>query len=217
MRTRQTILIALAAIGALGVAGCGGGGGEAGKPPAQILRDAQAAAQAADSVHIFGTVVRGAGVATIDLVLTSAGDGREQITGAGESIDLVKVGPTLWVKGLTAPDSVGAGYQRLAADDPRAAQLAGQLDKKSVFAQLIKEGDTPSVTGTETVGGQPAVALTPGAGTGVLYVADDAAHPYPLKVQAGAPAAPAEQPGPTGALTFTEWDTHAVISPPSGS
>lgn len=217
MRTRQTILITLAAVGVFGAAGCGGAGTEAGKPPAQILRDAQAAAQAADSVHISGTVVRGAGSATIDLVLTAAGDGREQITGADQRVDLIKVGSTLYVKGLTAPGSTGAGYQRLAANDPRAAQLSAQLDKDAVFAQLIKQGDTPRVTGTETVAGQAAVALTPGAGAGVLYVADDAAHPYPLEVHAAPPAATAAQPGPSGALTFTEWNAHAVISPPNGS
>ncbi len=201
-------------------------GGEAGKPAAQILSDAQAAALAADSVTITGTVARGASTgtaatsATIQLVLTSSGDGREQITGAGQNIDLIKVGPTLYVKGLTAPGAA-AGYQRLSATDPRAAPLVAQLDKKTVFSQLIKTGDTAAVTSTATVAGQPAVKVTPSSGVGVLYVADDAVHPYPLEVQTNptnaatgaAPPTTAAQ-GAAGALMFTAWNAHTVIHPP---
>ena len=88
-----------------------------------------------------------------------------------------------------------------------------------MFAQLIKDGDTPSVTGTDTVAGQTAVALTPAGGAGLLYVADDAAHPYPLKVQTSASggSGAATNNGPIGTLTFTEWNSHAVISAPTGS
>jgi len=216
-----------------GCSGGGAGGSEAGKPAAQILSDAQASAQAADSVHISGTIARSASTlspspapattATIDLVLTSSGDGREQITGAGQNIDLIKVGPTLYVKGLTAPGAT-AGYQRLSATDSRAAPLVAQLDKKAVFAQLIKTGDTAAVTGSATVNGQPAVKITPSSGVGVLYVADDATHPYPLKVETSPPASaatgaaqPTAAAGPTGALMFTDWNAHTVISaPPNG-
>ena len=151
--------------------------------------------------------------ATIDLVLTASGDGREQITGAGQNLDVIKVGQVLYVKGLTAPGA-GAGYQKLAATDKRAAPLVAQLDKKSVFAQIVKAGSAPTVSGTDTVAGQTAVKITPGGGVGVLYVADDAAHPYPLKVEtAGGGAAG----GPSGTLTFTDWNAHTVITaPPNG-
>jgi hypothetical protein len=204
-------------------ANVGAGGGEASKPAPQILADARAAAQGADSVHISGTIAHGGGGATdapatakLDLLLTSRGDGRETITGAGENIDLIKVGQLLFVKGLTSPDG-GGGYQRLSIRDPRAAPLVAQLDKKSVFDQLIRPGTQPKVTGTTTVAGQPALALAPGGGTGVLYVADDTVHPYPLKVETIStdPTTGAATPGPAGALTFTDWNTHAVIAPPA--
>lgn len=204
MRNPCRVAAALAAL--LVCAGCGAG--EAGRPAAQILADAQAAARAADSVHISGTVGHGTGgTAAIDLVLTSSGDGREQITGAGENIDLIKVGGFLYVKGLTA-----GGYQRLSVTDPRAAPLVAQLDKKAVFDQLIKSGDAVSVTGADPVGGQAAVKITPSAGVGALYVADDAAHPYPLKVETT--TTDAARGGMAGALLFTDWNAHTVISPP---
>jgi hypothetical protein len=217
--------LAVALVAALSTACAGAhvsaGGGEANKPAAQILADAQAAAQRADSVHISGTVDRVGGgaadapaTATLDLVLTSSGDGRETITGTGENIDLIKVGQLLFVKGLSSPDG---GYQRLSVQDPRAAPLVAQLDKKSVFGQLIRPGAQPTVTGTASVAGQPAVALVPGGGTGVLYVADDPANPYPLKVETTPtdPTTGAATPGPAGALTFTDWNAHAVIAPPA--
>jgi hypothetical protein len=221
---RTGLAVALVAVFSTACAGAhvSAGGGEASKPAAQILADAEAAAQAADSVHISGTVARAGGsaadapaTATLDLVLTSSGDGRETITGTGENIDLIKVGQMLFVKGLSSPD--GGGYQRLSVQDPRAAPLAAQLDKKSVFGQLIRPGAQPTVTGTATVAGQLAVALVPGGGTGVLYVADDAANPYPLKVETTPtdPATGAATPGPAGALTFSDWNAHAVIAPPA--
>ncbi len=224
MRTRRAA--AGAALTLLMAAGCAGGGGsESGRPAQQILSDAQAAAQAADSVTIAGTVARGATTgpgattASIELVLTSSGDGRERITGAGQDIDLIKVGPTLYVKGLSAPGATSA-YQKLSATDPKAAPLVAQLDKKTVFDQLIKAGDTAAVTGTATVAGQAAVKVTPSNGAGALYVADDAAHPYPLEVEtspSGAVSGSTAAPGPSGALMFTGWNAHTVISPPTGT
>jgi hypothetical protein len=226
-RSAVRIGLAVALVAALSTACTGAsvsaGGGEASKPAAQILADAEAAAQGADSVHISGTVARGEtsatgapATATLDLVLTSSGDGRETITGAGENIDLIKVGQLLYVKGLTSPDG-GGGYQRLSTQDPRAAPLVAQLDKKSVFNQLIRPGAKPTVTGTTTVAGQTAVTLAPGGGTGVLYVADDPANPYPLKVETTPtdPTRGAATTEPAGTLSFTDWNAHAVIAPPA--
>ena len=80
-----------------------------------------------------------------------------------------------------------------------------------MFNQLIKTGDTPTVTGTSPVGNQAAVQITPGEGVGVLSVADDTGHPYPLEVHTGTGGDEA------GTLTFTEWNAHSVITPPAGT
>lgn len=215
MHARGFALVALLVAMAM-AAGCGAAS-ESGRPADQILRDALAAAQRADSVHIAGTVARGTTTATLDLVLTSSGDGQEKITGAGQDIAVVRVGQTLFVKGVSGPGA-GGGFQRMSMSDPRARQLAQQVDKNAVFAQLIKAGETPRVTGSVPVSGQPAIQLTPGAGTGVLSVADDSDHPYPLMVSSAAPATGQPTPGenPAGSLTFSDWDTHIVITAPTG-
>lgn len=193
----------------LGLTGCGAAR-ESGKPAATILRDAQAAAQAAGSVHIHGTVAHGGDTAQLDLLLTAAGDGRERITGAGpgQTIDVIKVGSTVYVQGLGG----SGGYRRLSARDPQAAPLVGQLDMTTVFTQLIRSGDSPRISGAAPVAGTPAVQLVPAADAGVVSVADDAAHPYPLQVTSG-PAPGAS--GASGTLQFTEWDTPTTITPPS--
>jgi hypothetical protein len=59
MRVRMLTLLAVAAL----LAGCGGSGtksnGEAAKTPAQVLKDATAAAHEASAVHVSGSIVSG--------------------------------------------------------------------------------------------------------------------------------------------------------------
>ncbi len=191
----------------LGVAACGGGGRESGKPADQILNDAQAAAENASSVHIVGDVTRGANRGKLELLLANNGDGREQITTAGHTAEIVKVGQVLYVRGI--PGLSGTGYQRLSLSDPRAARLARAVDKKTVFTQLIKHKDTVTILGIETLNGSPAVKLKPQTGPGILYVADDAEHPYPLRIDSAANG--------QGTITFSDWGADVTIAPPPGS
>ncbi|MGB8962948.1 MAG: hypothetical protein WCC38_13465 [Pseudonocardiaceae bacterium] len=191
----------------LGVAACGGGGHESGKPADQILHDAQAAADHAASVHIVGDVTRGDSRAKLDLLLANNGDGKEQITSAGRTIEIVKVGQMLYVRGL--PGMSGPGYQRLSVSDPRAARLARAVDKKTVFMQLVNFQDTVTVAGTETVNGTAAVNLKPQTGPGILSIADDAEHPYPLRIDSTANG--------QGSITFSDWGADVTITAPPGS
>ncbi|PZS24220.1 MAG: hypothetical protein DLM60_00870 [Pseudonocardiales bacterium] len=190
----------------LGVAACGGGH-ESGKPAEQILHDAQAAAEKASSVHIVGDVTRGGVRAKLDLLLADNGDGREQITTSGRTVEVVKVGQVLYVRGV--PGLSGPGYRRLSLSDPRAAPLVRALDKKAVFMQLVNAKDTVSIIGIETVNGSAAVKLKSQTGPGILYVADDAERPYPLRVDSTASG--------QGVITFSDWGADVTIPPPPGS
>jgi hypothetical protein len=191
----------------LAVAACAGGGRESGKPAGQILSDAQAAAEKASSVHIMGDVTRGGARAKLDLLLASNGDGREQLTTAGRRIEIVKVGQVLYVRGI--PGLSGAGYRRLSLSDPRAAPLARAVDKKAVFTKLINAKDPVTSIGTETVNGRATVKLKPRTGPGILYVADDAAHHYPLRIDGTANG--------QGAIIFSDWDADVTIPTPPDS
>ncbi len=188
----------------LGLGACSGGGSEATKPAAQILTDAQAAAKTAASVHIIGGLNRGGAPATLELVLTNRGDGTEHISAAGRRIDITRIGPTVWVQGLPG---TGPGYQRLPPQDPRAAQLGRELDKNTVFDQLVNSTDQASIVGADTVNGQPTVKLKPQTGPGTLDIATDPTHPYPLRINSSA----------NNTITFTDWDQPITITPPPGS
>lgn len=191
----------------LGVAACGGGGRESGKPAEQILHDAQVTAEKASSMHIVGDVTRGGVRAKLDLLLADNGDGREQITTSGRTVEVVKVGQVLYVRGI--PGLSGDSYRRLSLSDRRAVPLARAVDKKAVFMQLINAKDAVSIIGIETVNGSAAVKLKPQTGNGILYIADDAAHPYPLRIDSTASG--------QGVITFSDWGAGVTIRPPPGS
>ncbi len=191
----------------LGVAACGGGGHESGKTADQILNDAQAAADKASSVHIVGEVTRGGTPGKLELLLANNGDGREQVTTADHTAEIIKVGQVLYARGI--PGLSGTGYQRLSLSDPRAARLAQAVDKKTVFMQLIDHNDAFTVIGTETLNGNAAVKLKPQTGPGILYIADDAEHPYPLRIDDAANG--------KGTITFSDWGADVTIAAPPGS
>lgn len=191
----------------LAVAACGGGGRESGKPANQILTDAQAAAENASSVHIVGNVNHGGTRGKLDLLLANNGDGRERIITAGHTVEIIKVGQVLYVRGI--PGMSGVGYRRLSLSDPRVAPLARAVDKKTVFMQLIKSKDPVTIIGVETIGDSSAVKLKPQTGPGILYVADDAEHPYPLRIDSGANG--------QGTITFSDWGADVTIPTPTSS
>ncbi len=191
------LLAGLLALGAC----AGGGGNEAAKPAAQILTDAQTAAKNAASVHVVGDLNRAGSTGKLDLVATRNGDGKEEIVAAGRTIDIVKVGPTVYVQGLPG---TGPGYHQLPAGDPRAAAFASRVDKNALFDQLVRPRDPFTIVGTAPVGGQQAVQLKPQAGPGVLNVSADASHPYPLRLASSAQST----------ITFTDWDKPVTITAP---
>ncbi|MGB6165048.1 MAG: hypothetical protein WCF33_22130 [Pseudonocardiaceae bacterium] len=184
--------------------GACGGGRESGKPANQILADAQAAADNASSVHIVGDVNRNGARGKLDLLLVSNGDGREQIITAGHTVEIIKVGQVIYVRGI--PGLSRNGYRRLSLSDRRAAPLARAVDKKAVFMRLINAKDPVTNIGVETVDGSPAVKLKPQTGPGILYVADNAKHPYPLRIDDSASG--------QGTITFSEWDADVTIPTP---
>jgi len=83
------------------------------------------------------------------------------------------------------------------------------VDKKTVFMQLIDHNDAFTVIGTETLNGNAAVKLKPQTGPGILYIADDAEHPYPLRIDDAANG--------KGTITFSDWGADVTIAAPPGS
>jgi hypothetical protein len=191
----------------LSLAACGSGEDLSKRPPQQIINDAKTAALAAKSVHITGTLDQQGSKGNVDIVLTNNGDGKEDISAGGQTISVIKVGNTVYVKG--GPAGQG-GYKKLPADDPQAKNLAAAVDKKAFINQAFDTKQQYTVTGTGKVGDQETLKLTPKEGQPVLHVANDADKPYPMKI---------EGTGAKGAIsvTFADWDSDAKITAPPTS
>jgi hypothetical protein len=187
----------------LTVAACGGS--QADKPAAQILEEARVAAGEASSVRITGNLSQGGDKGTVELVLTSNGNGREDISSGDQTVSVVKVGKTVYAKGI--PGQPGPGFQQMPADSPVAGKLVQAVNKKALLDQLLDPKQRFTKAGTGKIGDQDVVKLKQQQSKAMFYIADDADNPYPLRI---------ESAGQQGGLVinFAEWDADATITPP---
>lgn len=225
--------IALTA-GGLGVAGCGGDSssasssvtsasttdnGVASLTASEILTKSMAAAKAATSVTVSGSVEQGSGTINIDLAL---GDGVASGTVGinGVTVKILRVDGKFY---LNAPKALfdqiadgGAAVGTLLADKwftvPSTGTAAdsfkdiGELsDMDSLFDGLL-DNASPKVKGTGDVNGQPVVLLTESNDDGTLAVATTG-EPYPLQVK--------QTTGGTGVVTFSKWNEPVTVTAPA--
>lgn len=108
MRARLSLL-AGPAIGTMLLAGmlggCGSsssGNGIAAKSPTDIVAAAKVAADAANSVHVSGSIVSGGSPITLDLNLLAGKGGRGQLTENGLGFELIETDGTVYIKGSAA-------------------------------------------------------------------------------------------------------------------
>lgn len=197
--------------------GCGGSGSasgskaEEGKTPTQVFADAKSALFNAKAVHATGTVTSSGGGVQIDVQLQDQ-DTAGSVTVAGQKVQIVKTGGTIYLK---AP----AGFWTKTAG-PQGAALAGKWIKVDAaqaggLSQLTLQGlaanlstsDSPLTGATmkSTANGRKALLLTQKDGS-QLFVADSAT-PVPLKaVTHGASQ---------GTITFSGYGkTQAITAPP---
>jgi hypothetical protein len=214
------------------VAGCGakaapppdpdaGTNGIGKQPPAAIMTHARAAALAADSVHLSGTVVSGGTTYRLDMRLRKdAGSG--SVTSGTGTFELLRVAGRLYVKGDAAfytlgasaasasPGAAGAGtankldgkYVRVHATDPSYRQLSVFTDKAALLGSVTDLGSPAGKGAYSSVDGLRTVAVTTGSGT--LRVSLEGT-PYPVRVERARGA---------GTLNLTEFGKSFKVSPP---
>jgi hypothetical protein len=214
------VLGALLACGVL--AGCGGsssaGNGIASKSPAQIIAAAKAAADAAATVRVAGTVINEGKPLSIDMELLAGKGGRGRITIGGVSISLIRVGGAVYINGSQA------FYRRIAG--PTAARLlqgkwlkapekSGNFASLASLTDLAKLIDTTLAShgalardGTKTLGGQKVVAINDVSQGGTLYVAVTGA-PYPIEV--------VKDGGSGGRIVFDRWNKPVTLTAPANA
>jgi hypothetical protein len=211
--------IALVCAAAALLAGCGGGtkgNGEAGKPPGQIVTDAQAAAGNATSVHVFGSGTASGSALKLDLYLVKGKGGRGHLTANGLSFDLVRIGNRAYFRGDAAFWRQFGGDAAVAllngrwlsapADQGDFASFAPLTDISKLFDAILGNHGTLEKGKATKVDGQPAVSVVDrGKSGGTLYVAATG-QPYPLEVVS-----------PTakhGAVHFASWNATVKLTAP---
>lgn len=200
IKTAAGSLALLLALGA-----CGSGEDLSEKPPEQIVNDAREIANTANSVHVTGSVTQDGTENKIDILLTNSGDGKDELTSGGQTISVIKVGDTIYVKGLSG--APGSGYQKLPANDPQAATLSEAVNKQKFLQELLGTSQKFTVAGKGKVGDQDTLKLTTNSGKSTLHIADDADNPYPMRIEGGSAAGAVS-------INFAEWNEDAKVEAP---
>jgi hypothetical protein len=223
---------AVAALGALcagtvltGCLGLGGGDPDAGTngvaklPPSTVEQQAKAAAAAAPTVRLAGTVVSKGQSFRLDMRLRDDG-GVGEVSTKGSTFQLLRVGSDLFLKAgadfygdagsdkdsKAAAQKLDDKYVKIPTGDPAYQQLSGFTDKKVLLADLfvlagtVELGDHRKVSDTRTI------ALN-GSKGGSLDVSLKG-KPYPLRYQ---------RAGNTGTLTLSDWGVDFTLAAPSKS
>lgn len=200
IRTAAGSLALLLSLGA-----CGIGEDLSERSPDQIVNDAREIANTANSVHVTGSVTQDGAENKLNIVLTNGGDGIDELSAGGKTISVIKVGDTVYVKGL--PGAPSAEYVKLPANDPQAAELAQAVDKKQFLKEILGTSQKFTLAGKGKVDDQDTLKLTTNSGKATLHVADDADNPYPVRIEGGSGAGAVS-------ITFSEWNEDAKITAP---
>lgn len=218
IRGGARILVALAFAPAL--AGCGGsaadGNGVASKSPARIVEIATAAATAAASVHVVGSILSEGKPISLNMELDAQKGGQGQVTLGDLSIDVVNVDRAVYVKAGSAFYSRFAGpaaarvlqgkwLQGSEVSGPLAAFTSLTELRRLLTSTLAAHSGLSGRAAATTVNGQKAVAVTDAAGDGTLYVASTGT-PYPLEIVKRGIGA--------GTLVFDRWNQPVSLAVP---
>ena len=210
-------MLAGCALGALGGCGSSSGNGVAGKSPEQILAASRAAAGAASSVHVSGSISSSGGQIGLNLSLSSSG-GRGELSLAGLGFELVQTGATVYIKGsadfyrhiagAAAAQLLQGRWLKAPASTPEFASIAPLTNLHGlVDATLAGHGALTKLPAT-TVDSQPAVGLSDAANGETIYVASTG-KPYPVEVQRSGSGG--------GAVHFNSWNAPVTIAAPANA
>jgi hypothetical protein len=225
-----------AALGGLLVAclllsGCGGsssgsgsGGGKdngiAALDAKDIVAKSQAAAKAADSVHVTGNVASEGQTVTIDMRLKKGVGGRGTVSVGSSPVEILRIGDAAYLKASkdfwtqVANAAVGAKladkYVKGSTKDATFKSFLSFTDLGSMFDSIFDTSSTglQKVDG-KTIDGVPTVGIKdpdPQNG-GTLYVATQG-QPYPLLIESDSASTD------KGSVTFDEWNKSIELTSP---
>ncbi|MEV6109806.1 hypothetical protein AB0M28_34625 [Streptomyces sp. NPDC051940] len=231
---RQAVSVAVTcALVASAVSGCSllpfggspdkGTNGVSGLPAATIEAKSLAAASAASSVRLSGTVVSGGKLFKLDIRLTNEG-GTGEVSTKGSTFSVLRVGKALYLKAdddfwlekgsgdeeptkadTEAAQHLDGMFVKVPESDASYKQLSGFTDRKVLLDGLLKlQGDVETGDYAK-VGGVPTIGLTVDGGDGGKLEVALEGEPYPLRL---------ERAGGAGVVELSAWDAEFEVKAP---
>lgn len=188
----------------------------------EIFARAKAAFKKADSVRLSGSGASGTTKFSIDMHYAASGNAIGTVGNAGQTIELRRIGQTVYVKadkafwtssaGAAVGNLLGGKYLKAPLTDQRVAQLGAFTDKNSFADEVLSPSSTVTKGDTKTIRGIPAIGLVDKSSTGsaTLYVATTG-EPVPLQL---APSAGAGGAGNSGAFDFLDYGKSFDVAVP---
>jgi hypothetical protein len=195
------------------------GGGVADLSATEIFTRTKAAFKKADTVRLKGSGASGATKFAIDMSYATAGDAAGTVSNGGQTIELRRVGQTVYVKadqafwtksaGAAVGQLLGGKYLKAPLSDPRVKQLGAFTDKNSFADEVLSPANTVTKGDTKTIRGVPAIGLVDKSSTGsaTLYVATTG-EPVPLQLT------PSSGGGNEGSFDFLDYGKPVQVAAP---
>ncbi|HUB35680.1 MAG TPA: hypothetical protein VL972_02555 [Solirubrobacteraceae bacterium] len=214
------VLLGIAAI--VAIAGCGGGSssgnGVSSKSADEILVATKAAASAASSVHVTGTLASHGTPITLDMSLAAGKGGKGKLSENGLSFELIVVDETIYIKGSpsfydhfggsSAAQLFQGKWLKAPADKGELASLASLANLGKILDQSLASTGSLTKGSTSTVNGQPVIELTDSTKSGSLFVATTG-DPYPVQIR--------KHGAETGQVSFSDWNQPVDLTAPANA
>jgi hypothetical protein len=193
------------------------GNGVAALPADEILKKATAALQSAGSVHIKGQGGSASERVEIDLRY-SDGDSTGSLGVNGKTIELRKLGQTVYLKGdrdfwmstggEAAAQLLTGKWLKTPLTDRRFSGLSELTDLDQAAEGILEPDGTVTKGEEKTINGVPCVGLvSSGKDGGTLWVAAQG-EPYPVRIE------PSASSGEQGALDFSGYGEKVTVEAP---
>ncbi|MFJ1972019.1 hypothetical protein ACIO93_25450 [Streptomyces sp. NPDC087903] len=228
-RTRRTALagaVCALVVTGTGLTGCGGDDPDAGTngvgklQPGQIQSRTRTAAEAAEAVHLSGSVVTSGRTYTLDMRLKSDG-GSGSVTSQGMAFRLLRIGERLYLKAdagfwnqadgdgdTGAADKLDGKFVKVPQGDPAYKKFSGFTDKDVLLEGLLTLHGELATDGHHEQAGVRTIRITGDEGSGGTLDVSLEGKPYPLRLA---------RAGGAGTLRFSDWgQDFAVKAPASG-
>jgi hypothetical protein len=209
-------------LGLLGglLGGCGGsssGNGVAAKSPEEIVAASKAAADAAHSAHVSGSIVSNGSPITLDLDLGASG-GRGHLALSGLGFELIQTGGTVYIKGsaafyrrvggAAAAQLLQGRWLKAPTATPEFSSISSLTDLHRLVDTTLSNHGALVKTQTTTVRGTRVVGVGDQSKGGTLYVATTG-QPYPVQIAKGGAGG--------GTVNFDRWNESVSITPPANA